>query len=53
VTALIDPGQLDRAGPGEAVLLWRDEHSEARLNLWGSRVIPATTTTPARVSAST
>ena len=31
---LIDPGLLDRAGPGEAVLLWRDEHSEAWLNLW-------------------
>ena len=32
--ALIDPGRLDRSGPGEAVLLWRDEHSEAWLNLW-------------------
>jgi len=32
--ALIEPGRLDRAGPGEAVLLWRDEHSEAWLNLW-------------------
>src|SRR5579862_5187158 len=32
--ALIDPGRLDRAGSGEAVLLWRDEHSEAWLNLW-------------------
>jgi hypothetical protein len=32
--ALIDPGRLDRAGPGEAVLLWRDDHSEAWLNLW-------------------
>jgi len=31
---LIDPGRLDRSGPGEAVLLWRDEHSEAWLNLW-------------------
>jgi hypothetical protein len=32
--ALIDPDRLDRSGPGEAVLLWRDEHSEAWLNLW-------------------
>jgi hypothetical protein len=32
--ALIEPGRLDRAGSGEAVLLWRDEHSEAWLNLW-------------------
>src|SRR5215813_472646 len=32
--ALIEPGRLDRAGPGEAVLLWRDEHSAAWLNLW-------------------
>src|SRR5215471_9317689 len=32
--ALIEPGRLDRSGPGEAVLLWRDEHSEAWLNLW-------------------
>ena len=32
--ALIEPGRLDRAGPGEAVLLWRDDHSEAWLNLW-------------------
>jgi hypothetical protein len=31
---LIDPGRLDRAGRGGAVLLWRDEHSEAWLNLW-------------------
>ncbi len=31
---LIDPGRLDRSGSGEAVLLWRDEHSEAWLNLW-------------------
>lgn len=50
---LIEPGRLDRSGPGEAVLLWRDEHSEAWLNLWCSREIPATTTTPARVSACT
>src|SRR5262249_34691112 len=32
--ALIEPGRLARSGPGEAVLLWRDEHSEAWLNLW-------------------
>jgi len=32
--ALIEPGRLDHSGPGEAVLLWRDEHSEAWLNLW-------------------
>ncbi len=32
--ALIDPGRLDRSGSGQAVLLWRDEHSEAWLNLW-------------------
>jgi Cysteine dioxygenase type I len=32
--ALIEPGKLDRAGSGEAVLLWRDQHSEAWLNLW-------------------
>jgi len=31
---LIEPGGLDRSGSGEAVLLWRDEHSEAWLNLW-------------------
>jgi len=27
--ALVEPGRFDRAGSGEAVLLWRDEHSEA------------------------
>jgi hypothetical protein len=27
--ALINPAQLDRDGSGEAVLLWRDEHSES------------------------
>jgi hypothetical protein len=32
--ALIEPGRLDRSGSGEAVLLWRDDHSEAWLNLW-------------------
>jgi Cysteine dioxygenase type I len=31
---LIDPGRLERSGPGEAVLLWRDAQSEAWLNLW-------------------
>jgi len=31
---LIDPSRLERSGPGEAVLLWQDEHSEAWLNLW-------------------
>jgi hypothetical protein len=31
---LIGPEQFDRTGSGEAVLLWRDEHSEAWLNLW-------------------
>jgi hypothetical protein len=34
---LVEPGWLDRTGPGEAVLLWRDEHSEAWLNLWWQR----------------
>jgi len=51
--ALIEPGRLDRTGPGEAVLLWCDDHSEAWLNLCGGRTTPATTTTLARVSAST
>jgi len=32
--ALIEPGRLDSSGPGEAVLRWRDEHSEAWLDLW-------------------
>ena len=32
--ALVDVSALDRTGPGEAVLLWRDAHSEAWLNLW-------------------
>ena len=31
---LIVPGQLTQDSAGEAVLLWRDEHSEAWLNLW-------------------
>ena len=51
--ALIKPDRLDRSGPGEAVLLWRDEHSEAWLNLWWQPRDTGTTTTPARVSAST
>jgi hypothetical protein len=32
--ALVDLSALDRAGRGEAMLLWRDAHSEAWLNLW-------------------
>src|SRR5262245_47922749 len=32
--ALVEPGRLDRSGAGEAVLLWREPHSEAWLNLW-------------------
>jgi hypothetical protein len=32
--ALIDQAQLDSDSAGEAVLLWRDDHSEAWLNLW-------------------
>jgi hypothetical protein len=32
--ALVDTARLDRDGSGEAVLLWRDDHSEAWLNLW-------------------
>jgi hypothetical protein len=32
--ALVDTALLDRDGSGEAVLLWRDDHSEAWLNLW-------------------
>jgi hypothetical protein len=32
--SLVDLEALDRSGGGEAVLLWRDEHSEAWLNLW-------------------
>jgi Cysteine dioxygenase type I len=32
--ALVERDRLDHSGPGEAVLLWRDEHSEAWLNLW-------------------
>lgn len=32
--ALIDLAALDRSGPGEAKLLWRNESSEGWLNLW-------------------
>ena len=32
--AFVDAGALDRAGPGTAVLLWRNEHSEGWLNTW-------------------
>jgi hypothetical protein len=32
--ALLDVAGLERSGDGEAVLLWRDAHSEAWLNLW-------------------
>ncbi len=31
---LVDLAALDRTGVGEAVLLWREPHSEAWLNLW-------------------
>ena len=34
VASLIDVSRLDRSGPGEAQLLWRNESSEAWLNLW-------------------
>jgi hypothetical protein len=34
VGALVDPASLERAGAGDAVLLWRSEHSEAWLNTW-------------------
>jgi hypothetical protein len=34
---LIVPGQLTQDSTGEAVLLWREEHSEAWLNLWQPR----------------
>ena len=34
---LIGPGRLARDSGGEAVLLWRDEHSEAWLNRWWQR----------------
>ena len=32
--ALVDLAALDRSGPGSAVLLWRNQHSEAWLNTW-------------------
>jgi hypothetical protein len=32
--ALVDLAALDRTGPGEARLLWRDEQSEGWLNTW-------------------
>ena len=31
---LVDVSGIDRTGTGEALLLWREEHSEAWLNLW-------------------
>ena len=31
---LVDVAAIDRSGSGEAQLLWRDDHSEAWLNLW-------------------
>jgi 3-hydroxyacyl-CoA dehydrogenase len=31
---LVDVSSIDRTGAGEALLLWRDDHSEAWLNLW-------------------
>jgi cysteine dioxygenase type I len=34
VGALVDPSAHDRGGEGEAVLLWRNDHSEAWLNTW-------------------
>jgi hypothetical protein len=33
-SALVDTSNLDRSGPGDALLLWRNESSEAWLNLW-------------------
>jgi hypothetical protein len=32
--ALVDVSYIDRTGPGDAVLLWRNDSSEAWLNLW-------------------
>ena len=32
--ALLDVSNIDRSGPGNALLLWRNESSEAWLNLW-------------------
>ena len=31
---LVELAAIDRTGPGDAMLLWRDPHSEAWLNLW-------------------
>src|SRR5262249_22556147 len=31
---LVDVSGIDRSGAGEALLLWRESHSEAWLNLW-------------------
>jgi hypothetical protein len=31
---LVDTSNIDRRGPGDALLLWRNESSEAWLNLW-------------------
>jgi hypothetical protein len=33
-SALVDASNIDRSGPGDALLLWRNESSEAWLNLW-------------------
>ena len=32
--ALVDVSNVDRSGPGDALLLWRTDSSEAWLNLW-------------------
>jgi len=32
--ALVDAASIDRTGPGGALLLWRNDSSEAWLNLW-------------------
>lgn len=32
--ALVDTSNIDRSGSGDALLLWRNESSEAWLNLW-------------------
>jgi Cysteine dioxygenase type I len=32
--ALVDVSNIDRSGPGDARLLWRNDSSEAWLNLW-------------------
>jgi hypothetical protein len=33
-SALVDTSNIDRSGSGDALLLWRNESSEAWLNLW-------------------